>query len=134
MGLEFGLEVVRDGETVVLLASGELDIQHRDRVANLAIGELEQAKLVVLDLSQVTFIDSSGLSALIRSRQAATRLGREFAIRGATGPVARVLRGHRPRPIPTCDRRLTAAGTGRQPAPADQTAAAPHVHIEGAPC
>ena len=91
MGLEFALEVNDDGNSVVLALRGEVDLQRRDEVADTAIKHLEQARPVVLDLSRVTFIDSSGLGALIRARQAATRLGGSFSIRGATGPVARVL-------------------------------------------
>jgi len=90
MGVEFALEVNDDGDRVVLALRGEVDLQRRDEVADTAITYLA-AKPVVLDLSKVTFIDSSGLGALIRARQAATRLGQSFSIRGATGPVARVL-------------------------------------------
>lgn len=91
MGLEFGLEIDAAGDAVVIAASGELDLQHRDTLAEAAIGHLEQGRSVVVDLAKVTFIDSSGLSALIRSRQAAHRVGGSFSIRGASGAVARVL-------------------------------------------
>jgi anti-anti-sigma factor len=52
---------------------------------------LHDASTVIADLGRVTFVDSSGLSALVAARQEATRMERVFRIRAAHGPVARML-------------------------------------------
>jgi anti-sigma B factor antagonist len=87
----FTLEINRDGDHAVIAIAGELDLRTRDRLRVAAIDLLQEVERVVADLSQVTFVDSSGLSALIAVRQEATRLARDFRIRSATGPAARVL-------------------------------------------
>ncbi|HSV39424.1 MAG TPA: STAS domain-containing protein [Nocardioidaceae bacterium] len=50
---------------------------------------LELHRWVVIDLSEVTFIDSSGLSALIWARQESLKLGGEVVV---VGPSRRTLR------------------------------------------
>ncbi|HEX8099648.1 MAG TPA: STAS domain-containing protein [Actinomycetota bacterium] len=54
---------------------GELDLTNADEFSELVEGELRAGREVVLDLSQLTFMDSSGLRALIRVAKA----GREFS-------------------------------------------------------
>ena len=47
---------------------------------------------IVLDLSHLRFIDSTGLRLAVIEHHRATMDGFEFAIAGATGPVLEVLR------------------------------------------
>ena len=78
-------------DLVVVTVTGELDLSNRDELAAAAIGLLDDAKKVVIDLSDVTFLDSAAMSALVKIRQEADRLGAEVRLRGATGRVAEVL-------------------------------------------
>jgi anti-sigma B factor antagonist len=90
--MDFELETARHDDAIVLWLRGDVDLRARDRVASTAIDLLADEKVVIADLSGVTFLDSSGLSALIQARKAAIRLGRQFAVRSASPPAARVLR------------------------------------------
>ena len=70
---------------------GELDIATAPRMMaalNEAIAEMD-APLVV-DLSGVVFMDSTGLALLMNARRRAMRLGQGFAIICPGGPIARV--------------------------------------------
>ena len=70
---------------------GELDIATAPRMMaalNEAIAEMD-APLVV-DLSGVVFMDSTGLALLMNARRRVTRLGQGFAIICPGGPIARV--------------------------------------------
>lgn len=89
MGRTFGLEVSQEGDEFIVWLSGELDLNSRDHLIETVTAQA--ARSVVLDLSGAVFIDSSGLGALVRCRHAASAAGRQFSIRGAAGPVARVL-------------------------------------------
>jgi anti-anti-sigma factor len=91
VSMEFELETARDDDKIVLWLRGDIDLRVRDRVASTAIDLLADEKIVIADLSGVTFLDSSGLSALIQARKAAIRLGRRFAVRSASPPAAHVL-------------------------------------------
>jgi anti-sigma B factor antagonist len=81
----------REGDVVVVRLSGQLDLANRDHVTMAILDCLHDAEAVVADLSGLTFMDSSGLSSLIRCRKVAAASGREFSVRGAAGQVAQVL-------------------------------------------
>lgn len=57
-------EVRADAEGVLWL-SGELDLEHQDRLTAVAAQQREGHRTVVLDCSGLTFIDSSGLRAIL---------------------------------------------------------------------
>jgi len=74
----FELHDELDGERGVLTLVGELDTaaaRDVDKAVDALLGK--GAKLLVIDLDQVSFIDSSGLRSLIRARQ---QLGTEDAV------------------------------------------------------
>ena len=74
----------------VLRLHGELD------VAAIPIfeAELEQVsmrELVIVDLTDLEFIDSSGIGALVRADQRAAEAGRRFALIRGSGQVSQLL-------------------------------------------
>ena len=75
----------------VLLVEGELDIATAPRMIsalNDALAEGENP--LVMDLSEVLFMDSTGLALLINARRRALRSKRGFAIVCPGGPISRV--------------------------------------------
>ena len=68
-------------EPTVITPEGELDIASLgDLCAAISDAAHEGAGTVVVDLSQVTFIDSSGLGALVELRSRLRRSGRRLAV------------------------------------------------------
>jgi anti-sigma B factor antagonist len=58
-----------DGDTAVIRIIGEIDIASRDTVTNAARSAVaEGATSLVLDMSEVTFMDSSGIGAVITAQ------------------------------------------------------------------
>jgi anti-sigma B factor antagonist len=89
---EFGILVQRSAGTAVVRVVGELDIATAPAVAD-ALSRLEApCDRVVLDLSGLTFIDSTGLRLAIAEHGRAVADGFDFALAGATGRVLNVLR------------------------------------------
>jgi anti-anti-sigma factor len=88
---EFGLEIIPDSDIAVLALRGDVDIASRDAVVEAAVTLLRGGHPVIADLTKVCFMDSSGLSALIRARKEADRLGCDFRITGARDEVKRLL-------------------------------------------
>jgi anti-sigma B factor antagonist len=84
----FELQVVTTDGVQVVALRGELDVANSDRV-HRALLEAE-GPTVVVDLSTLRFIDSSGLTALIHAYNALTGRGQVFELRGASGSVQRV--------------------------------------------
>jgi anti-anti-sigma factor len=82
-----------DDTVVTVAAAGEIDLSSRagldDAIANAISGGT--AGSVVVDLSGVTFLDSSGIAVLLRGRNLAGTHGVGFRITGARGIVRDVL-------------------------------------------
>ena len=75
----------------VLVVEGELDIATAPRMIS-ALNEALAAgdDPLVVDLSRVLFMDSTGLALLINARRRALRSKRGFAIVCPRGPISRV--------------------------------------------
>lgn len=82
------VRVFDSDEECVLIVQGELDVlssgELRDKLAGI------RAQRVVVELSELTFLDASGLSALVEARRRSERNGSSLEIRGASGLVRRV--------------------------------------------
>jgi stage II sporulation protein AA (anti-sigma F factor antagonist) len=80
-----------DGETAVLVLSGELDLgtvgQVQERLDQLRAGK----RAVVLDLDRLTFMDSTGIRLLLRASEDAARDEWPFHVTRGSEPVRRVL-------------------------------------------
>ncbi|HEV7846670.1 MAG TPA: STAS domain-containing protein [Thermoleophilaceae bacterium] len=75
----------------VLTVDGELDIATAPRmIAALNEALADMAAPLVVDLTSVVFMDSTGLALLMNARRRAMRLGQGFAIVCPGGPIARV--------------------------------------------
>ena len=82
----------RDGIATVSV-TGELDLAAGEVVAQ-AIGQAVTASgtsAVIVDLSALAFVDSSGISVLLKGRREADRTGVAYRITGATGIVEQIL-------------------------------------------
>jgi anti-sigma B factor antagonist len=86
--LPFGVEVVPDRERILVAPYGEVDIATVDQVRS-SLEELEVAgfKQIVLDLRQVTFLDSTGLRLVLAEVR---KEGIDFAVIRGPDAVHRV--------------------------------------------
>jgi anti-anti-sigma factor len=76
----------------LILVHGELDVATAPRLAALLQRLREHRRPVVLDLSEVAFMDSSGLKVLREAHAAGRRDGWSFSIRRVSPRVAKVAR------------------------------------------
>lgn len=81
-----------DRQTVVLIASGELDLASSPALDEelRRIGESD-VELLIVDLRKLEFIDSSGLSLLVKASQRAEEAGKRFALVKGEKQVERLL-------------------------------------------
>lgn len=76
----------------VLRISGALDIQSRDAMLTAGRAALESdAPALVLDMADVSFMDSTGIGALVELGHDAEDAGSDFAIRDPSPRVVRIL-------------------------------------------
>ncbi len=90
--LPFTVRVVSTGERAVrVLVAGELDLGTSERFDEVVTRALTDADEVVLDLSSVTFIDSTGLSSLLAGVGASHLRDRKLVISSRLGAQPRRL-------------------------------------------
>jgi len=87
--MSFAVDVRDSPSAVVLVASGELDLLGAPRLTQALPTDLDRA--VVADLSGVTFMDSSGLRALLDLRNACERQGQTLTLARPSDAVRRVI-------------------------------------------
>ena len=80
----------RRGNAVVVVVGGELDIDSADELRAVLGGPEAQAPMVILDLRQLRFMDSSGLSIVVEAHKRAKAGGSRFVV--ATGGATAVQR------------------------------------------
>lgn len=89
MGLDVTIHDRDPGRVIELAGEAELATVGPLRDALAAAQEAEGP--VVVDLREVTLLDSSGLAALLNAQRRLTRAGRKLSLIVTPGPVARIL-------------------------------------------
>ena len=92
MQSHFRLEVRRQGAATVISVSGELDLasspalqEELDRAAG------SDSQMLIIDLRELDFMDSTGLSVLVRAHQRIEEQGRQLAMVKGPQQVQRLL-------------------------------------------
>jgi len=89
---DFSVEERRQGDAAVLMVSGELDLRTGPELEERLTGAFRSGiELVILDLRQIDFMDSTGLRVLLAAHQRAHETGRRFALVRGADQVERVL-------------------------------------------
>lgn len=81
----------RDGVEVIHLR-GDVDLQVSARLRRVLLDSLRQGADLLVDMAQVSYIDSSGIASLVEAFQRARKDGRRFALARVPEPAMRVLR------------------------------------------
>ena len=83
----------RHDETTIFDVSGDIDFANSPEVRQAILHEIREghASRVVMNLSQVRYIDSSGVASLIEGLKAARDRGSRFILIGLSTPAREVL-------------------------------------------
>jgi anti-anti-sigma factor len=86
------VEVERDGDAAIVRIEGEVEFATAPRLrATLLDLAQEGASPVVLDLAEVTFVDSAGISLLIQAKKRLASSSSDLVLRAPQASVRRVL-------------------------------------------
>lgn len=86
----FRIDVEEEGSARVLKLHGELDLAS-SVVLEEELEKPPAADLMIVDLSNLDFIDSSGIGVLVKANQTAGDQGRRFALVRGGGQVGQLL-------------------------------------------
>ncbi len=90
--LSINITTEHHGETVIFKLTGSLDIATSPSVRAILLEETEKGKHdVIVDLTLLEFLDSTGLGALIGAQRRALEQESEVRLVVSEGPIARLL-------------------------------------------
>ncbi len=89
MAMEQRVEEVERG--VVVRLGGEVDLEQAPRVRDLLLRKVSQHPMVLVDLSAVDYLDSSGLASLVEALQAARKRRSAFGLADLSPASRRVI-------------------------------------------
>jgi anti-sigma B factor antagonist len=82
----------RDADTVIVAVGGDVDLATAELLEREIVGAVGgDGTAIVVDLTEVTFIDSAGISVLLRGRRLADDNAKRYRVVGAVGIVRQVL-------------------------------------------
>jgi anti-sigma B factor antagonist len=89
----FSIDVSERGQQCELSAAGEIDLDVANQLAAMGLLSLNStdATRLVIDLSKVTFMDSTGLGALVTIRNASDKLAKDLRLRSVPERVQKLL-------------------------------------------
>lgn len=88
----FHVDRTEDGAAIVLAVSGELDLAASPTLEEeLDRAFADSAEHLIIDLRELDFIDSTGLSVLVKAHQRAEDSGRRFGLVNGGSQVRRLL-------------------------------------------
>ena len=88
---DFSVEVIEEGGATVARVRGAVDMATCERLRDAIEPHLGPRQTVILDLSEVSFMDSSLLNLLVRARGRLTEDGGSLVLRNASEAARRLL-------------------------------------------
>lgn len=91
--LTTSVATVEDGEPYTLVAlTGEADVTNAAALRDVLEAEVaKQPQMLIIDLSDLRFMDSSALHAILRANRTMDRQGGVLALAAPRAPVAKIL-------------------------------------------
>ena len=85
------IKINNDGDFSTINVFGEIDLNNSNELRVKLNDELHSGKSIKLNLAEVTYIDSSGVSCLVEATQISKKNNTEFSIIALSESVKKVL-------------------------------------------
>ena len=115
VGLSLSTDLVTGAALVTVV--GEVDLASAERLRDELETALHDARTVVVDVGGMSFIDSSGLNALVHAYRTARGVGSDLRIRHPTPMFLRLLEITQLETLFIIDHDGDSAGASTEPAP-----------------
>ena len=84
-------KVTEDGNIATIHLDGEIDMDVTEKAKEVIFPHIDAGKEVHLNLKEVQYMDSSGISVLIESHQKANELGKKVILKDISKSVLKVI-------------------------------------------
>jgi len=84
-------QVRSEGDTTIVALSGDVDLDNSPHVRNILLESVSGKRGVLVEMSEVSYIDSSGIASLVEAYQSARRDSTPFALVAVSDSAMRVL-------------------------------------------
>ena len=84
-------EIVQKQGATVVIFRGEIDLESSPAARETLLKCFGDTSNVIVDLSDVSYIDSSGVASLVEALQASKKNGSQFSLAAVSEPPRRVL-------------------------------------------
>ena len=84
-------KVTDEGEISIVHLDGEIDMDVTEKAKEIIMPLIEAKKEVHLNLKEVQYMDSSGISVLIESHQKANEMGKKVILKDISKSVLKVI-------------------------------------------
>ena len=84
-------EIRDEGDAAVIALSGDIDLESSPKVRTALLDCVGSKQAVVVDMSAVAYIDSSGVASLVEAFQSARKNGSRFMLARVSDAAMRVL-------------------------------------------
>lgn len=81
-----------EGPALVVFLSGEIDLERSPEARKSLLAAVAKKRPVVVDMSEVSYIDSSGIASLVEALQQAGASQQEFSLAKVGERVGKILR------------------------------------------
>ncbi|GAB6052130.1 STAS domain-containing protein [Magnetospira thiophila] len=83
--------ISQQDKAVIVAFQGDVDLESSPEARKILLAHLDKGELLLVDMSGVNYIDSSGIASLVESFQTGRSKGRRFALVSVSEPAMRVL-------------------------------------------
>lgn len=84
-------KVHKESGFAIVQLTGDVDLSCSPEVRKVILDSLNSSQHTLIDLSQVTYIDSSGVASLVEGYQTAKKKNLQFGLLGVSEPAMSVL-------------------------------------------
>ncbi|MFQ6017994.1 MAG: STAS domain-containing protein [Kiloniellaceae bacterium] len=84
-------DLIENQRQRVVKLQGDVDLEHSPAIRRILLGAVAEMRDVLVDLSDVTYLDSSGIACLVEALQAARTNGTELGLVAVSVQALRVL-------------------------------------------
>lgn len=85
-------EIKEHAQAVIVAIDGDIDLAHSGQLRTALMECVGRGHTVIVDLANVTVVDSSGVASLLEACQGARKRGKRFVLAGGSESVKRVLK------------------------------------------